>query len=246
MGACSGLSLIAFRAVLFDFGDTLVSLRPSREEIFEAAAATLGIEVSLSGVERAYQIVDFGRKYSSIRMTTEAERQAYYRDYNQKLCEALGLSSHLERLVPVLGAAFAAHKEWHLRDGAVEVLRVLHEAGCPLGVVANWDRGLPRLVENLGLADFFEFVIGSQEAGTEKPEPDIFRLALARLPPSLAPVDVAYVGNDYALDVVGARSAGLTPILIDAGGQYPHADCLRFASLREWLATWQGAGSDPP
>ena len=77
--------------------------------------------------------------------------------------------------------------------------------------------------------------MASETASVEKPDPAIFLIATKTL--SLSPHEqtILYVGNDYSLDVMGARAAGLTPVLIDRYALYPHADCLRFASLDEWL-----------
>ena len=45
----------------------------------------------------------------------------------------------------------------------------------------------------------------------------------------------AYVGDIYAIDVVGARAAGLAPILIDSAGAYPDVDCPRIERLSDLL-----------
>ena len=65
--------------------------------------------------------------------------------------------------------------------------------------------------------------------GVEKPDPEIFRFALKELSLTNSPEKVLYVGNEYKADVLGARAAGLVPVLIDPRGDYEHADCLRFS-----------------
>jgi FMN phosphatase YigB (HAD superfamily) len=42
-----------------------------------------------------------------------------------------------------------------------------------------------------------------------------------------------YVGDEYEIDVIGARNAGLVPILIDRNNNLPFADCLRFNTLSQ-------------
>jgi len=49
----------------------------------------------------------------------------------------------------------------------------------------------------------------------------------------VAPGDAVYAGDIYSIDVVGARAAGLRPVLVDEGGLYPDADCPRVRSLAE-------------
>jgi putative hydrolase of the HAD superfamily len=223
--------LETIRAVFFDFGDTLVSLSPTKEELFVQAVRSLGFELSLATVKRAYQIVDFHNKYSSVHLK---DRAGFYRSYNEQLCEAIGISSHFEELLPILATHFLENKNWKLIDGAVEVLTFLHERKIPLALVANWDRDLPKLTERLGVRQFFSSIVSSQEAGVEKPDSEIFKLALADLSLSVEAEKVVYVGNEYHADVLGARAAGLVPVLIDRDGLYPHADCLCYACQRQW------------
>jgi len=219
-------------AIFFDFGETLATLAPSKEELFIIASQSIGLELELSAVRRAYQVVDFHNKYSSIKIT---DRDAFYRNYNEQLAEALGISTHFASLGPALSELFRNKKNWTLFDDTARTLGRLHELGRQLAVVANWDANLPTLNEHLGIAPYFSIVIASEAGGVEKPDPAIFRLALAEL--SLLPLEqtVLYVGNEYRADVMGARAAGLTPVLIDRYALYPHADCHRFASLDAWL-----------
>ena len=227
-------SLEIVQAVLFDFGDTLASLVPAKEELFISAARSIGLELTFSAVQRAYQIVDFHNKYSSVHIKNRAD---FYREYNEQLCWALGIHSRFQELQPVLATSFKENKSWHLVDGVPEVLEALKQREVPLAIVANWDRDLPALAEHLGIRHFFSLIVSSQEAGVEKPDPAIFARAVQALSLSTERDTILYVGNEYKADVHGSRAAGLVPILIDRYDLYPHADCLRFPSLLQWLET---------
>jgi putative hydrolase of the HAD superfamily len=232
----SGLKLSDVAAVFFDFGDTLATLVPSREELFVRAAASLGLELGLEAVQRAYQIVDFHNKYSSVHIT---DREGFYQSYNAQLAEALGISSHIARLNPALASQFRNEKKWQLFAEVPEVLGRLREFQFPLAIVANWDSNLSTLTEQLGIRSAFSAVVPSQLAGVEKPDAAIFRLAAEELSLSLPSQRILYVGNEYRADVLGARAAGLTPVLIDRKHLYRQADCARFDSLLEWLDAMQ-------
>lgn len=220
------------QAVFFDFGDTLASLEPGKEELFIKAARSIGLELALAAVRRAYQIVDFHNKYSSVTVT---DRVAFYNNYNRQLVEALGMSSHFARLGPALIEHFRLQKRWTLFDDTKRALIRLQASGQPLAVVANWDKNLAALLEQLGISAYFSCIVASAAVGVEKPDPAIFRLALADLSLSAPHSMVLYVGNEYRADVLGARAAGLTPVLIDRYALYPHADCHCFASLDEFI-----------
>jgi len=220
-------------AVFFDFGDTLVTLPIPRESLFVCAAESIGLELNVEAVRRAYQIVDFNQKYSSIKVR---DRSEFYRQYNELICEALGISTHFEILLPAITAEFANNRGWVLFDDVHEVLSKLKRRQLPLAIVANWDSNLEDVCTRLDIRDFFSAIVPSQTVGVEKPDPAIFRVALEQLGLTNSPEKVVYIGNEYKADVLGSRAAGLVPVLIDRSGQYPHADCLKFRSLSEWLA----------
>jgi putative hydrolase of the HAD superfamily len=219
-------------AVFFDFGDTLATLSPSKEELFIQAARSVGLQLELETVRSAYRIVDFHNKYSSVHVT---DRDAFYRQYNEQLVEALGVSSHLARLRPVLAAQFIRDKKWKLFEETPQALGRLRRQGIPLALIANWDANLSALVNQLGIRQEFSSIVSSEVAGVEKPDPAIFRRAVDELSLSVETDRILYVGNEYRADVIGARAAGLIPVLIDRNGFYNHADCLRFTSLVDWL-----------
>ncbi|WP_030460536.1 HAD family hydrolase, partial [Kitasatospora sp. NRRL B-11411] len=84
-----------------------------------------------------------------------------------------------------------------------------------LGVVSNSVTAHQRAkLDAIGLLGYFtEPLICSQEHGAAKPAASIFLAGCEAL--GLAPAEVAYVGDDYDKDAVGARDAGLQAIWLD-------------------------------
>jgi putative hydrolase of the HAD superfamily len=76
----------------------------------------------------------------------------------------------------------------------------------------------------------FETVVDSSLVGVEKPDPQIFRIALERM--GLGPEHAVFCGDLPAVDVEGARAAGLRPVLLDRHDLYPEI-CPRVRSLTE-------------
>jgi putative hydrolase of the HAD superfamily len=74
-------------------------------------------------------------------------------------------------------------------------------------------------------------VIDSHEERVEKPDPEIFRIALERSGSDAE--TTLHVGDIYHVDVVGARAAGLQAILVDRGDLHEDRDCVRVANLTE-------------
>lgn len=222
-------------AVIFDFGDTLASLSPSRYEIFREALASSGIAVSDKAVKEAYRLTDFNSRYSSLTINTAGEKALFYEIYNAEIFRALGISSHFKKLYPRIRSAFRVKKHWEPVRYARHILRELKRHNIPLAIAANWDDDLERLTMRMGIRDFFSAIVASQGAGFEKPDPRIFTETIKKLRLSGRRGSILYVGNDYQLDVMGSRAAGCVPVLIDKEGHYPFADCARFATLREWF-----------
>jgi putative hydrolase of the HAD superfamily len=111
----------------------------------------------------------------------------------------------------------------HVPPGTRETLARLREAGFLVAAVSNSDGTAATLLERAGLGDALEFVIDSGLVGVEKPDPRIFRIALERA--GATPARACYLGDIYAIDVIGARDAGIEPVLLDPLGQYGHLDC---------------------
>jgi len=113
----------------------------------------------------------------------------------------------------------------------VETLCRLQERGLKTAVVSNGDGRIRERLVSLGIAEHVAFVLDSYEEGVEKPHPEIFRRALVRL--GVVPERAAYIGDIYSIDAVGARAAGLRPILMDPTGGYGEIDCQTIAELAE-------------
>jgi putative hydrolase of the HAD superfamily len=95
-------------------------------------------------------------------------------------------------------------------------------------------------VDRIGIARYFDVTVAAHEIGFGKPDPRIFRHACVRL--GLAPSRVLHVGDDLALDVLGARSAGLHAAWIRRPDLSPRElEQARAAGSTEFVFTGLGA-----
>lgn len=89
----------------------------------------------------------------------------------------------------------------------VALARELSARGSPLIVVSNSEGRLAELLAEIGLIDLFATIVDSGRIGIEKPDPRIFRHALAQIgAPADAPV--IHIGDAWAADITGALSVG--------------------------------------
>lgn len=129
-----------------------------------------------------------------------------------------------------LQAYHAAHNLWEVvPEDVVPALRRMRAAGCRLVVVSNANGRMRTALERVGIAAHVDLVVDSFEEQVEKPDPRIFHLALARC--GGREETTVHVGDLLHTDVVGARAAGLRPILLDRGWLYGDLDCERVASM---------------
>ena len=69
-----------------------------------------------------------------------------------------------------------------------------------------------------GMGKFFQEVITSEEAGVKKPSPEIFHFALRK---ARANVDESImIGDDFEVDIVGAKNVGMDQVLFDPENKY--------------------------
>lgn len=220
------------KAVFFDMGNTLALL--DYGVIKDLIAADLADPPSNRDVAlaeyRARDVINgilLGRRDT----TDQARTFIYY----ATMLKQLGVPP--DRIKPLATEIIRRDREtgiWRVvLPGTYATLKQLKDRGFRLGIISNADGRVADLVVRTGLTGYFEVVLDSYVVGAEKPDPRIFRLGLQQL--QVTAGESVFVGDIYAIDVVGARRAGLTPILMDPLLQYKGVDCLTIADLNELL-----------
>jgi putative hydrolase of the HAD superfamily len=104
-------------------------------------------------------------------------------------------------------------RHWEVFDDTISTLSTLRERGWRHLIVSNHVPELGAIVEDLGLAPFFEAFINSAKTGYEKPHPEAF--AIARRAAG-DPSTLWMVGDNPIADVAGAEAVGIPAILVRA------------------------------
>jgi putative hydrolase of the HAD superfamily len=230
--------------VWFDLGYTL--LYQTREQAYRGVLAELGHDFTLERLEREYHLADklFMREYPGV---FGREPDTFAPWFLGVLNHRLGIRTDLCRTWQRLKQVLAAdHTGWLPFDGAAEALADLRRRGYRLGVITNWDLSAQRLLAERGLDGFFEQVVVSSEVGCEKPDRRIFDRAAGAA--GVPAAECLYVGDNYYVDTIGARGAGMECLIVNRFGRLgveEIADAPIVAHVGEvadWLESARGRG----
>lgn len=110
-------------------------------------------------------------------------------------------------------------------------LSKLKKQGFQMAVISNSEGSVEQILQDLDLRKFFEIVIDSHVVGVEKPDPQIFEIALERL--GWNRTEALYVGDIFYVDVWGANQAGLGAVHLDKMDLYKDWGGIHLSSIRE-------------
>jgi putative hydrolase of the HAD superfamily len=214
------------RAITFDAGGTLIQPWPSVGHVYAEVAARHGF-AHLSAEKLDRQFAAAWRKLKNFNHT----REEWAALVDQAFAGAPGPPPS-RTFFPELYDRFAGPDAWRIFDDVLPALDALAAAGIQLAVISNWDERLRPLLEQLGLAKYFETVVVSCQVGFPKPSPVIFEHAARRL--GLSPGLILHVGDSPETDVLGAKSAGFHALLLDRGKERNTPE--QISSLRDLAA----------
>jgi putative hydrolase of the HAD superfamily len=217
-------------AVLFDAGGVLLDLDYAfLHRLLDARHVATTVDALSQSESIARTTID--RRVRDGGRTSEA-----WRDYFRILLTRVGAPPEgTEEIIDTLAEAHQRVGLWTVAiDGAVATARALKHAGLRLGVVSNAEGRVERDLDGAGFAGLFETVVDSHLVGVEKPDPQIFRIAMERM--NVAPETAVFLGDVPAVDVAGARAAGLMAVLLDRHDLYANVDAPRLRSIAEFPA----------
>lgn len=201
-------------AVLFDLGGTLVD--ESDFEAWSEIARHVPLDLDPEELRHAYGEVEREVDLDPLKLEREAARLELWRRVLSRASgrelEAAAAARFLAAAPPPSERPVALYSDVRrCLDGLVAERR-------RLGVVSNSqsEASVRRILDRVGILGYFDHVVSSGTEGVAKPDPEIFRRAVARL--RLAPETVLYVGNLEHTDALAARRAGLASVWLHREG----------------------------
>lgn len=226
------------KAIFFDLDGTLRHSVPSGGEVFNDYVTTLGLQVDQEARLRALRWEHlYWANSIDLRddlLAHSGETETFWIEYSRRRLVALGAS-------PEWAVEFAPDISKHMGevyrpksiipDDVRRALSQLKQADYILAVISNRDKPFQELLQEHGIGEFFAFSLAGGEVNAFKPDPGVFEHALRRV--NLSAHEAIYVGDNYYADVIGARRAGLRPVLYDPLGVFPDSDCATIKSFDE-------------
>lgn len=208
------------RAVFFDVGNTLLFPFPSVSEVCRQVLAEAGHCRDLDAIDALMPLVDayYEDRYreDDTFWTDEGETSGVWVGMYSLLARELGIHEQAEDLARAVYDEFGRADRWAAYDDVRPAFERVRARGYAVGIISNWDKRLESLLGGLGLADLIDTVVSSAVVGLRKPDPRIFELACENV--GVIPEDCVHVGDHHYADILGARSVGMTAVLIDRHG----------------------------
>ena len=131
-------------------------------------------------------------------------------------------------------------KEWSNESGSVaflfddvrDTLKELKKK-YKVAVLTNGNASSQRRKLNtINIYDLLDYSLVSSEYGVRKPDKKIFEYTAKQL--DLKTEECSYVGDNYKIDILGSRNAGMLPVFISRNNEI-HEDVLCIQTIKELL-----------
>ena len=210
-------------AVFLDFAGTLFSdrdLRDAHLRQLEFVARRVGVTASDSELRSAYR-KGMGVAYQAIASGPAYSHRALFGAAYAAMAQEMGGWIDAQTADAAVDRQYAATlNAAKARPDCVDTLIALRQLGLHLQIVSNIDdEQLYGLVDALELTGLVDELTSSQAARSCKPDPGIYRFALAKA--GCDPQDVLFVGDSFQHDIAGPAAMGMRTAWLtsDAKGQ---------------------------
>lgn len=235
------------KAVLFDYGNTLIAFGPEQQAAQSEAMIRVLRE---AGRTVDAQALDELRHAQVLR---PYHRDGIENDFTEVCREVVELSGPDDREGTLTRAIMTARQQAFIRSVSVSpevpaLLARLQER-YQLAVLSNYPctTSIVESLRTLELLRFFSHVVVSSDVGYAKPHPATYAALLEGV--EAAPEECVYIGDNWLADIQGAKRAGMRTVWVrehvpyetfaPAEGDHPaDAEIERLTDLEAVLAGW--------
>ena len=221
-----------FDAAIFDLDDTLYSYRECHHAALHQVLDEIGRDCAIDRVElgRSYDRISSELKSELGNTASSHNRFIYFKQLFFRHGIALGLvSEYNDRYWDLFHAAMRPS------DGVIELLELLRANKVRMILLSDFQiEPQFRKLATLGILQYFDDILTSEEIGADKPNSKMFLSALSRL--KLSADRVLMIGDSFDKDILGASRCGIQGIWINEKAE-PCGDGFAFKGIRD-LHSW--------
>lgn len=194
-----------FKGVLIDLDNTLYDYDGAHNAALIKALAYLA---ELSGITIEQMNHDYNSATAETHLNLGNTASSHNKILNfQKLCEKYVVDyTHLLKMENIYWETFNASVK--LNENVIQLLNFFKEHSVKMCLITDYVLVYQlNKLDSLGILNYFNRIVSSEEVGTEKPNPRMFQRALDKL--NLTKDDVLMLGDNYHKDILGAKAAGI-------------------------------------
>jgi putative hydrolase of the HAD superfamily len=203
------------KAILFDLDNTLYEYdRPHKKALKEVhKVLNKYVKIGLNEFLKLYEIskTEIHRELSGT--ASSHNRVLYF----QRLIEKTKRTVDAEVILKLYNAYWSSLlKNMRLYKGVLHLFKELKRRNIKIGIVSDLTTHIQlKKLHKLGLSEYVDVLVTSEEAGREKPHPSMFLFALNKL--GVLPSEVLAVGDNPKTDMEGANAVGIDTVLLMKG-----------------------------
>lgn len=220
--------MVRIQWVFFDFGGTLVDIKPRLyREVARRIASACGIALeTLADVDTwVLQLKDAEKTCLSHIAPDDLQKintdEAEHKFWLEHYCEVLGYLGVPRASWDDLAVDLAQMREsptsFYCFSDVWEILGYLQKKGVHSGIISNAFPSAEKILDYLGLKAWFKPVVLSYEEKSPKPDAGIYHRAVDLA--KILPWEALFV-DDRPAFVVGAEAVQMHSLLLDRHGQY--------------------------
>ena len=193
----SETALHPFRAIIFDFDETIIDLEPQHTGAHSALCDEIGSDY--------LDLPEAMRKSSGMRIVDDIRQMRAHFGWAQSEEELFARRQrHFDELCESAPLA--------LMPGVEQTVKTIHERGYTLAITSSAvGSSIDRILRRLGLRDSFDLIVDGSEVVHGKPDPEAYLLTARKLgvkPEQCAVIEDSHVG------VLAAKRAGMFCIAV--------------------------------
>lgn len=197
------------KAVIFDLDDTLYDYKSLNE---------LAEKEIQEHVKNMYNIdaPDFNKKYYEAKEIVKSRLHGTGAEHNRLLYFQVFME--LIGRKPVSDALELYEIYWNtildnivLRDGVKDIFSFCHNNNISIGICSDLTAMIQhRKLKRLGIDSQVDYLVTSEEAGVEKPNPVIFATVLSKIGCDAS--ECMFIGDSWNKDICGSKDMGMIPV----------------------------------